>query len=154
MLDYSLDLIKLREIYQRVYRRQDFGFMCGRYEYTTRIINVTFKYSVKMYNEIRTGLYIKDGYKLEDAVLDDCVCIKDNELIAIKVDEDVHSPIGGDVLGKFFYYKDGQYRAKRNIKNVMGVSDLREDLYENGFYCNGIHYVRFKRSSGSSRVGK
>lgn len=154
VLDYSLDLIKLREIYQRVYRRQDFGFMCGRYEYTTRIINVTFKYSVKMYNEIRTGLYIKDGYKLEDAVLDDCVCIRDNELIAIKVDEDVHSPIGGDVLGKFFYYKDGQYRAKRNIKNVMGVSDLREDLYENGFYCNGIHYVRFKRSSGSSRVGK
>ena len=31
VLDYSLDLIKLRDIYHRVYRRQDFGFMCCRY---------------------------------------------------------------------------------------------------------------------------
>ena len=154
VLDYSLDLIKLREVYQRVYRKRDFGFMSGRYEYTTRIINVTFKYSVKMYNEIRGGLYIKNGYRMEDVVLDDCVCIKDNELVAIKVGEDVHSPIGKDLLGKYFYFTDGKYQAKRNIKNVFGVGDLREQLYEDGFYCNGIHYVRFKRSSGSSRVGK
>lgn len=154
VLDYSLDLIKLREVYQKVYRRRDFSFAVGDYEYTTRVINVTFKYSVKEYNEIRAGLYIKNGYRLEDAVLDDCVRVVDGELIAIRVGDDVLSPIDDDTLGKYFYFENGQYHAKRNIKNVMGVGELREDLYENGFYCNGIHYIRFKRSSGSSRVGK
>lgn len=27
-------------------------------------------------------------------------------------------------------------------------------VYDNGFDCDGVHYVRYKRSSGSSRVGK
>ena len=31
---------------------------------------------------------------------------------------------------------------------------LREFLYENGFNVNGVHYVRYKRSAGSSRSGK
>ena len=154
VLDYSLDLIKLREVYQRVYRRRDFGFVAGRYEYTTRVINVTFKYSVKEYNETRVGLYVKNGYKTEDAALDDCVCVRNGELIAIEVGKEVNDPIENTVLGKYFYFANGKYNAKRNVKNVMGVSELREDLYENGFDCNGVHYIRFKRSSGSSRVGK
>lgn len=31
---------------------------------------------------------------------------------------------------------------------------MRNDLYKNGFICNGIKYCRMKRSSGSARVGK
>lgn len=42
------------------------------------------------------------------------------------------------------FYKSGLYTRKK----------LREVLYENGFYINDTHYVRYKRSSGSSREGK
>ena len=34
------------------------------------------------------------------------------------------------------------------------IKDLRSHFYENGFYLDGIHYVRYKRSAGSSREGK
>ena len=33
------------------------------------------------------------------------------------------------------------------------VKQLREYFYSNGFNVNGIHYVRYKRSAGSSREG-
>lgn len=36
----------------------------------------------------------------------------------------------------------------------LGRSALREKLYKEGFILDGKKYVRFKRSSGSSRVGK
>ena len=36
----------------------------------------------------------------------------------------------------------------------LGRSALREKLYREGFTLDGKRYVRFKRSSGSSRVGK
>ena len=40
-----------------------------------------------------------------------------------------------------------------NGKNIK-IRQLREYFYENGFYIDGIHYVRYKRSAGSSREGK
>lgn len=40
-----------------------------------------------------------------------------------------------------------------NGKTVK-IRQLREYFYENGFYIDGIHYVRYKRSAGSSREGK
>lgn len=36
----------------------------------------------------------------------------------------------------------------------LNTTKIREKLYQNGFYLDGKHYIRFKRSSGSSRVGK
>lgn len=36
----------------------------------------------------------------------------------------------------------------------LGRSALREKLYKEGFVLDGKRYIRFKRSSGSSRVGK
>ena len=68
-LDYSLDLIKLREIYEKVYRRINFGWNVGDKEYTQYVINVTFKYSVKAYNRIRKGLYIKNGWSPHEIAL-------------------------------------------------------------------------------------
>lgn len=46
------------------------------------------------------------------------------------------------------------YLLVKTIKTVKSAKWLREWCYENGFICNGIHYCRFKRSSGSARVGK
>lgn len=61
-LDYSLDLIKLREVYECVYRRMDFTFNKHGKEYCRRVINVTFKYSVKEFNRFFDDTYIKFGY--------------------------------------------------------------------------------------------
>lgn len=153
-LDYSLDLIKLREIYEKVYRRINFGWNVGDKEYTQYVINVTFKYSVKAYNRIRKGLYIKNGWSPHEIALTDCADVRNGELVAIQIDADVDEPICDDLLGNYFWFCDGQYHVKQNVKTEVGVAALRKDLYKNGFYCDGIHYVRFKRSSGSSRVGK
>lgn len=34
------------------------------------------------------------------------------------------------------------------------IKELREHFYQGGFYLDGIHYVRYKRSAGSSREGE
>lgn len=153
-LDYSLDLIKLREVYEKVYRRTDFTFRQNSKEYTYRVINVTFKYSCKEYNKISNGFYVKNGWNPNGIELQDSVCLIDGELIGIQTDVTVDVPVDNSILGKYFYYEDGKYKAKSNISAVMTVGELREHLYINGFYCNGIHFVRWKRSSGSARVGK
>lgn len=37
---------------------------------------------------------------------------------------------------------------------IVKIRQLREYFYKNGFHVDGIHYVRYKRSAGSSREGK
>ncbi len=153
-LDYSLDLIKLREVYEKAYRRTDFSFYRRGKEYTKRVINVTFKYSNKPYNRVYRGLYVKFGYNAANVDIDDCACVRKGVLIAIKVGEPVEHPLPQDVLGKWFYFDNGVYNVKDNMQPLNTVAELREELYENGFTCDGVKYVRYKRSSGSSRVGK
>lgn len=153
-LDYSLDLIKLREVYEKAYRRTDFSFYRRGKEYTKRVINVTFKYSNKPYNKVYRGLYVKFGYNSASVELKDCACVRDGVLVAIKVDEPVEQPLPQSILGKWFYFDAGVYRVKANMVPLNTVAELREDLYANGFMCDGVKYVRYKRSSGSSRVGK
>ena len=46
------------------------------------------------------------------------------------------------------------YTYKPQEGNIIKMKDLREHFYENGFHLDGIHYVRYKRSVGSSREGK
>lgn len=48
---------------------------------------------------------------------------------------------------KFTY----MYKVENNGKDLK---QLREHFYKNGFNLGGVHYVRYKRSSGSSRQGK
>lgn len=153
-LDYSLDLIKMREIYESVYRRRDFSFSNNKKDYTQRVINVTFKYSIKEFNKVRKGVYVKNGYCIDDLSFKNSVCLLNGELIAIETEIPVEIPLSDDVLGKWFYYDDGMYKVKPNIGVLYTVADIRSELYKNGFVCDGIKYVRFKRSSGSSRVGK
>lgn len=153
-LDYSLELIKLKEFYRRAYRKSDFSFVQRKTEYTQRVINVTFQYSVKEFNRVKSNVYIKYGYGIEQLHLDDNVCILNGELVAITVGKPVMHPISLEQLGKYFYLADGCYHAKQNIPTIFGVRQLREKLYKEGFWCDGSHYVRYKRSAGSSRVGK
>ena len=153
-LDYSLDLIKLREVYEKVYRRMDFTFSKRGKEYCRRVINVTFKYSVKEFNRFFGNVYIKFGYLPQDIELVDNICMKDGELIAVRVDAPVENPISQQDLGDLFEFDNGTYRLGKTMKVLLTVAQLRERLYQNGFVCDGITFRRFKRSSGSSRIGK
>ena len=46
------------------------------------------------------------------------------------------------------------YTYKSEEDEPVKIKELREHFYENGFYLDGIHYIRYKRSAGSSREGK
>ena len=46
------------------------------------------------------------------------------------------------------------YTYKSENGKPIKIKDLRAHFYQNGFYLDGIHYVRYKRSAGSSREGK
>ena len=46
------------------------------------------------------------------------------------------------------------YVYKPEGGNPVNLKALREHFYTNGFCINGVHYVRYKRSAGSSREGK
>ncbi len=46
------------------------------------------------------------------------------------------------------------YKQKGEEDKIVGIKALRTYFYENGFHLGGVHYVRYKRSSGSSRQGK
>lgn len=153
-LDYSLDLIKLQDVYESVYRRRDFSFNKDGKDYTQRVINVTFKYNNKLFNRIKPGLYVRSGYSADELFFQDHVAIENGILIGIEVDISVENPVPDNILENCFQYEYGVYKPKTNIPILNSVADIREHLYENGFICDGIKYVRFKRSAGASRVGK
>lgn len=46
------------------------------------------------------------------------------------------------------------YTYKPAEGKPIKIKQLREYFYENGFNLDGVHYVRYKRSAGSSREGK
>lgn len=169
-LDYSLDLIKMRQVHKSLFPVADvkqletifsFDEKGNEYdevhsrgkEYSCQVINVTFKYSNKEFNRVRGSYYIRFGYRIDDLEFEDCIAWDDGEIVGVQTGEKVKCPVDAEEL-PYFIFKDGMYRAKDNIKTCNNVADIRSDIYENGFMCEGIKYVRFKRSSGSSRVGK
>lgn len=149
-LDYSLEQIKLREVYEKVYRRINFSVNIDGYDYTQHVINVTFKYANREFNRFYGTLYVRQGYLPGDIELDDCVCVRDGELLAVKTGELVESP---QDLAPYFKFENGTY-VPWKIPQTHSRADLRRILYSEGFVCDGIRYVRFKRSAGSARVGK
>lgn len=158
-LDYSLDLIKLREVYEAVYRNTRFSWTEGIHEYTQQVINVTFDYSVQEWNRARKDVFVKFGYDFTKlSFVDGLAWNESGEVVGITVNTPVKDTVGV-ALPSYFWKEekdDGSvvYKAKVNIKTVMTLAELRNDLYHNGFWCDGKHYVRWKRSSGSARVGK
>ena len=153
-LDYSLDLIKMQEVDQRVRNAGNFIFESDGKSYSIHVINVTFKYSIKQFNRTGANTYVKFGYSPETLVFQDSVALIDGELIGITLNETINRPISDDVLGQYFCYQNGTYqRTKKVIPVLHKIDEIRKDIYKSGFYCDGIHYVRYKRSAGSSRVG-
>lgn len=153
-LDWSLDTIKLEEIHTKVTRKKYLGFKNKGKQYTQAIINVTFNYSYKEFNKAGKNAYVRAGHSFSNCDMQDGVYVEDGELIAIQTDVEINNPLPKEILGKYFAFADGYYIQTGDIPCIKNKSELREYLYENGFTCDGIEYVRYKRSSGSSRVGK
>ena len=152
-LDYSLDLFKMQEVYQRVCNAKNFSFVANGKNYSTHIINVTFNYNVREFNRTANNTYVRLGYSPDESDFHDGVVVDDGKLIGIKVEQDIKYPVPDNILGKYFRFCNGQYVANSNIPVVKKVSEIREELYKNGFVCDGIQFVRYKRSAGSSRLG-
>lgn len=169
--DYSLDLIELLDIYYKKYRRNDFYFKVKKHLYTANIINVTFKYSVKEWNQMSKNTYVKFGYDYRKLEFNDGIALnKVGEIVGIQTGVNVENPVTD--INEFIkcfavddvvvHVKDKQntvelqkqYVLIKESKTLKNNAELRKDLYQNGFVCNGIKYCRMKRSSGSARVGK
>ncbi|MBO7714008.1 MAG: hypothetical protein J6S85_10590 [Methanobrevibacter sp.] len=162
-LDYSLDLIKLREVAYQHYRNRSSFFYDKDLdkEFTQRVINVDFDLAYKEWNK-HGDIYILDGYGMADikevGKFGDRTFYKDGICIGVKVGDITESDneiVWVDVPRYFDYdVENRKIKLAKTIPTLMSRSDIRYDLYEKGFVCNGIKYVRYKRSSGSSRVGK
>ena len=150
VFDYSLDLIKLRDIYEKKYRRKDFGLVYNGKEYSYQIINVTFKYACREWNRLGDK-YIKFGYDDADLNYEDGTAENESgEIVAVDTSVEVENPREIE----FFGFNDGHYVLTKSPPVIKTRAKLREEVYKNGFVCNGIHYIRMKRSAGSARVGK
>lgn len=168
ILDYSLDLIELLDIYYKKYRKNNFLFTVKKHKYTTNVINLTFKYSVKEWNQMNKNTFVKFGYNYRDLTFDDCIAkSKTGEIVGIQINSKVKNKleIPSPFVVKKVEIKDKkdksivkevqlQYQKKGEPKTLKTNAQLRGELYKNGFTCNGVKYCRMKRSTGSARVGK
>ena len=178
--DFSLDLIELRQYVQKSGKnkgigKKDFSFFVGKRkdkEYSNMVINVTFKYSVKKFNRVSPDTYVKHGYEYENLSFHNCIATTlvwddkvgeyHEDVVGVKTNQLLGETQCCDKLPSMFYVSKEsdsshqiKYCIKENINHtIKDVAELRKVLYKDGFRCNGRNYVRFKRSSGSSRVGK
>lgn len=158
--DYSLDLIELMDVYYRKFRRRDFAFKIKKHLYTIHVINLTFKYSVKEWNQMNKNTFVKFGYDYRDLTFNEGVALNAlGEIVGIQVGKLISYPTTLQLPPYFDCCdcNDGIHKEYRKIKEFPTIktsAQLREDLYKNGFMCDGIKYCRFKRSAGSARVGK
>ena len=166
ILDESLDTDKLCEVYEKHKAELPFAYTENG-NYTRALVSVSFDYAVKEFEPHRQR-YVRYGFSVSDEDMTDHICVRTvnaaSMLIAVDVWEEsssdyapVEKPVGADILGKYFVYdadKRAYRRTKRDIPSVVKKAEIREKLYSDGFDIDGIHYVRYKRSAGSSRDGR
>lgn len=154
--DYSLDLIRLFEVSSSLLPAgESFSFTEKEKEYSHALISLSFQYSVKEFNKVRKQTFIKSGYLFSELQFEDCLAFQDGEVVGIITGQPVTSPF--PKLPEGFSFLPGQdccYRQDKPFRTLLGREQLRHLLYEQGFVCEGRHYVRYKRSSGSARAGK
>mgnify|MGYP004609444085 CR=1 FL=1 len=164
--DFSLDLIELEKIYEKIFRKKNFSFKIKRHRYSTNLINLTFKYSVKEWNQMNKNTFVKFGYDYRELEFSDCIARNSKgEIVGVKVNHEVENPV---IMPEHFRYKETEVLNKKTaskeifrcyekygeFKTVKTNAELRSILYSEGFSCDGVKYCRMKRSTGSARVGK
>lgn len=157
-LDFSLDSELIRKVSKKLYPKDMiFSFKHNGKEYSDKIINVTFKYNSKDFNKVKKNTYVMDGYLFDDLIFRDNIAVDSNMIVGIITSTPTLAKTQYDLPAGFSYSEDegGENSYESNtIGVVLTKQELRDYLYEHGFNCNGHHYVRFKRTSGSARVGK
>lgn len=157
-LDFSLDSEELRKVSKGIYGKKDtLTFKHNTKEYSDKIINVTFKYSSKDFNKVKKNTYILDGYLLDDLVFIDNIAVDSDVIVGVVVSTPTANQTKYKLPDGFVYVEDknGNYvYMTKTIGTTYSRKQLRDYLYEKGFKCNGNHYIRFKRTSGSARAGK
>lgn len=153
-LDYSLELIKLHEVYKEVFGSDDFSFNRLGFEYSKHVCSITFKYSVKEYNRVSSDIFIRHDVNPRYGDFHDYVWVENGQLLGIQTGRKVDNPVGPEILGEWFYFEDGVYKTNDKFKTIMTTKKIREWIYKNGFYMDGVKFVRFMRSAGSARTGK
>lgn len=167
-LDYSLEAMQIETVAKAIYKddkKENIFYQDNGKQYTRAVINITFKYNVKDYNLItvkKKQYYVRLDSKLDNKsiiniVFENGIYGSADNIIAIEIDSE--STLTNKELPQGFSNKDNKiYLNSTGIETVSNSDEIREELYENGFtikYGNEkVNYVRFKRSSGSSRVGK
>ena len=166
VLDDSLETIKLREVYTKHEAEIGYPYLEDK-AFCRAIVLVFFDYAIKLY-EKHGQRYVLDGQTVTAEDMTDHVCIRTIDgkptLVAIEtpLNKDKHyapveQPISAELLGKYFAYDAEKREYKRSDKEIPSVvkkEEIRKALYCNGFDIDGIHYVRYKRSAGSSRDGR
>lgn len=178
--DWSKELEQLNSIYKKIYRRKDFDFSVVGDDklYSTQLINVNFDYSVKKFNQISKNTYVKFGFDPGKLVWKDCLSFDNGTLIGVKIDTPVKEPEDlsryesrvlikkdkhGNTVKSLFKIEtrinkgkiETVYKIDKNENTTIKTKEkLFDEIYVNGFDCNGIHYVRYIRSCGASRQGK
>jgi hypothetical protein len=142
-LDYSMETDKLKTINKKIIKYNDKN---NRY-YTYDILNVTFKYAI---NEEKNKKVLNDYIKL----MKDIYTSNMNYRISLEKED-----IKKEAIRK--YYENKMNIEASNIKFInkgMSKQEIRSSIYKNGFIVNingeNRHFVRYKRTSGSARVGK
>lgn len=124
-LDYSLEAIKISEINDKLFYIKD-----GK-QYTKAVVNVTFNYGNR---PKKIEFDLEKNENIDSSKFD---------RVGVKCRRDK-----GKVI-------ENTYKAFAiHDYKEMNTKEIREKLYKDGFVMDGKRYVRFKRSSGSSRVGK
>ena len=166
VLDESLDTDKLAEIYGGYEAEIGYPYLEGE-SLCRAIVSVSFDYAIKRY-EKHGRRYVLYGHTVNDADMTDHACVRTVDgvpmLVAIEVPlnkdtgyASVESPLPADLLGDYFAYdveKKEYKRSRKELPSAVKCEELRTYLYCNGFDIDGVHYVRYKRSAGSSRDGR
>ena len=124
-LDYSLESIKISEINDELFYIKD-----GK-QYTKAVVNVTFNYGNR---PKKIEFDLEKSSSIDSSKFD---------RVGVKCKRE-KGKVNKESFKAFAIH---EYKE-------MNTKEIREKLYRDGFKMDGKKYVRFKRSSGSSRVGK
>ena len=166
IIDESLDTDKLCEVYKAHESEMGYPYLADK-KYCRAIVSVSFDLAVKQYEQYGRR-FVRYGYSVTDADMQDHACVREVNgepmLVAIEIPYEkdksyapVENPLSAEFLGKYFEYdaeKKEYKRSKKDIPSAVKCEEIREQLYTHGFDIDGIHYVRYKRSAGSSRDGR
>lgn len=171
-INYSLDTIKLEEVAKDILNKNIFYIEDDK-QCCKEIVNLNFTYSVNEYNAVNIGkrqvfLFYDYKGKIEDLKFVNGFAVMDKKIVAIEPNNKSIPIVKNEFMdllqdelielpkGFFTEIKDNKisiFVRKNEIKTVINCKGIRERIYRDNFKINNRFFVRYKRSSGSSRKG-